>query len=648
MAWDFETEPEYQKLGLGRRVRARGGRAARPAWPHLAVHAARTTRRARSSTRSRSRCATRAVGHAPRSRARRPGLRPAQARAAQRDPRPVAVGADRLRLPGPRHRQRRDHRPLRHAGAEGALPAPAARRRDLLLLLDDRAAGAAPTRRMFTTRAVQDGDEWVINGWKFFSSNARTASFLIVMAVTEPGRQPVPGHVDVPGADRHPGRRTSCATSAWPASPSEGSHALIHYEDVRVPADGAARRRGPGVRHRPDPPRRRPHPPRHAHDRPGPQGARHDVRAGAQPRDAGQSLADKQFVQGYIADSYAQLIQFRLFVLYTAWEIDKYNDYRKVRKDIAAVKVLMPSVLHDIAWRAMQVHGALGVSNEMPFIGDDPRRQRRSGLADGPTEVHKVTVARQVLRDYQASDDLWPTEHIPEARSGAGRSSPSTSSTRWGTCDRRTRTARRRGWTTPGSPGKGEPLDARFLSGGTQNEIYEIRRGDLHVRHAHPARPPRPPDRDDGILREWRIIEALDGTDVPHTRGRRRVHRPVGARPDLLPDGLRRRLVADGPARTAVAGAVRHRPRAPGRASPTSWSRASRCCPRSTGRRRAWTTSAGPTASTSARSTAGPRSSSASRAASCRASTRRRRGCARTGRSTSSPGSCTATTSSPT
>ncbi len=76
---------------------------------------------------------------------------------------------------------------------------------------------------------------------------------------------------------------------------------------------------------------------------------------------AGSKLSDKQFVQGYIADSYAQLKQFRLFVLYTAWEIDKYNDYQKVRKDIAAIKVLMPGVLHDIAQRALQVHwGASG------------------------------------------------------------------------------------------------------------------------------------------------------------------------------------------------------------------------------------------------------------------------------------------------
>ena len=89
----------------------------------------------------------------------------------------------------------------------------------------------------------------------------------------------------------------------------------------------------------------------------------------------GSLLADKQFVQGYIADSYAQLIQFRLFVLYTAWEIDKYNDYKRVRKDIATAKVVMPTVLHDIAWRAMQVHGALGHHQRDAVHGDGARRR---------------------------------------------------------------------------------------------------------------------------------------------------------------------------------------------------------------------------------------------------------------------------------
>jgi acyl-CoA dehydrogenase len=127
---------------------------------------------------------------------------------------------------------------------------------------------------------------------------------------------------------------------------------------------------------------------------------------------AGSLLAQKQFVQGYIADSYAQLAQFRLFVLFTAWEIDKYSDYKRVRKDIATAKVIMPTVLHDIAWRAMQVHGALGTTNEMPFFGMI-HAAGVMGLADGPTEVHKVTVARQVLRDYSGTDGMWPTGWIP-------------------------------------------------------------------------------------------------------------------------------------------------------------------------------------------------------------------------------------------
>jgi acyl-CoA dehydrogenase len=82
------------------------------------------------------------------------------------------------------------------------------------------------------------------------------------------------------------------------------------------------------------------------------------------------------------------------------------------------VKVVMPSVLHDIAWRAMQVHGALGVTNEMPFLGM-VTGAAVMGLADGPTEVHKTTVARQVLRDYQPTEGTWPTEWIPGKREAA-------------------------------------------------------------------------------------------------------------------------------------------------------------------------------------------------------------------------------------
>jgi acyl-CoA dehydrogenase len=276
--------------------------------------------------------------------------------------------------------------------------------------------GSDPT--MFTTRAVKDGDEWVINGWKFFSSNARTSSFLIVMAVTNPDVSAYQGMsmflvpTDTLGVNIV--RNVGLAGEAE----DEGSHALIHYEDARVPAEALLGGEGQAFAI--------------AQTRLGGGRIHHAMRTVGHAKKAldmmceralsretqGELLAKKQFVQGYIADSYAQLAQFRLFVLYTAWTIDKYNDYRKVRKDIAAVKVLMPGVLHDIAWRALQVHGALGASNEMPFarmmLGASVL-----GLADGPTEVHKVTVAKQVLRDYRPSDDLWPTEHLPKKRAAA-------------------------------------------------------------------------------------------------------------------------------------------------------------------------------------------------------------------------------------
>jgi acyl-CoA dehydrogenase len=276
--------------------------------------------------------------------------------------------------------------------------------------------GADPT--MFETRAVRDGDEWVINGWKFFSSNAKTAAFLIVMAVTNPDISPYKGMsmflvpTDTPGINIV--RNIGLGGEPF----GEGSHALIHYEDVHVPGDALLGGEGQAFAI--------------AQTRLGGGRIHHAMRTIGMAKQAldmmceralsretqGSILADKQFVQGYIADSYAQLMQFRLFVLYTAWSIDKHNDYRKVRKDIAAVKVLMPDVLHDIAQRALQVHGALGVSNEMPF-----NRMILAasvlGLADGPTEVHKVTVARQVLRDYRPSDDLWPTQHLPKRLAAA-------------------------------------------------------------------------------------------------------------------------------------------------------------------------------------------------------------------------------------
>ncbi|NKQ51527.1 acyl-CoA dehydrogenase [Amycolatopsis sp. K13G38] len=277
-------------------------------------------------------------------------------------------------------------------------------------------AGADPTR--FTTRAVRDGDGWVINGWKFFSSNAKTASFLIVMAVTNTEVSPYQGMSMFLVPTGTPGVNIVRDVGLYGDAPGQGSHALIHYEDVRVPHDAllggegqafavAQTRLGGGRIH-------------HAMRTIGLANKALDMlcERALSRETQGSRLADKQFVQGYIADSYAQLVQFRLFVLYTAWEIDKYNDYKKVRKDIATAKIVMPTVLHDIAWRAMQVHGALGVTDEMPFFRM-VHGAAVMGLADGPTEVHKVTVAKQVLREHAPTDDVWPTQWLPRKREAA-------------------------------------------------------------------------------------------------------------------------------------------------------------------------------------------------------------------------------------
>jgi acyl-CoA dehydrogenase len=270
--------------------------------------------------------------------------------------------------------------------------------------------GADP--KVFTTRAVRDGDEWVINGWKFFSSNARWASFLIVMTVTDP---------DVPiykGASMFivpagtPGLNIVRNIGLGDEPLNEGSHGLVHYDDVRVPAENLLGGEGQAFAV--------------AQTRLGGGRIHHAMRTVGQVQRCldmmceralsrstqGGLLAEKQMVQGYIADTYAELMQFKLFVLYVAWRIDALQDYAAVRHDIAAVKVLTPKVLHDAVQRAIQVHGALGISNELP-LASLWRAAAAQGLIDGPTEVHRVAVARQLLKRYQPVEGRWPSEWIP-------------------------------------------------------------------------------------------------------------------------------------------------------------------------------------------------------------------------------------------
>ncbi|PZQ01494.1 MAG: acyl-CoA dehydrogenase [Variovorax paradoxus] len=274
--------------------------------------------------------------------------------------------------------------------------------------------GADP--KVFKTRAVQDGGDWVITGEKWFASNARYAEFFIVMVVTDPDAPPyqqmsmfiVPK--DAPGLTIQ--RNVGLADEPVP------THGYLQFDGVRVPASDMLGQPGEAFAV--------------AQTRLGGGRIHHAMRTIGQAKKAfdqlceralsrttqGELLADKQMVQEKIADSWCQLEQFRLLVLRTAWRIDKYKDYMKVRKDISAVKALMPKVLHDIAERALHIHGSLGASLEMPYT-DQLVLSYHMGLADGPTEVHKVTVARQVLREYQACPDLFPAYHRPRAKAAA-------------------------------------------------------------------------------------------------------------------------------------------------------------------------------------------------------------------------------------
>ena len=276
--------------------------------------------------------------------------------------------------------------------------------------------GSDPTG--FVTRAELDGDEWVINGEKWFSSHANFASFLVLLAVTEPDEERhrrmsmfiVPR--DTPGVD------IQRNVGLYGHQKGHGTHSYIRYTDARIPADHLLGGRGEGFNV--------------AQTRLGGGRIHHAMRTVGLVKTAldqmceralsrvtqGETLARKQLVQAMIADSWIQLEQFRLLVLRTAWRIDKWNDYQRVRADISAVKAAMPQVLHDIASRAVQIHGSLGVTDEMPFA-EMVLESFHMGLADGATEVHKVTLARQILKGYSGTDDLFPTRHLPRLQAEA-------------------------------------------------------------------------------------------------------------------------------------------------------------------------------------------------------------------------------------
>lgn len=279
-------------------------------------------------------------------------------------------------------------------------------------------AGSDPAE--FTCTATRDGDEWVINGEKWFASHARFSEFLLVMVVTNTDRPIHEGASIILVEKDTPGMEIIRNSAVGPyVEQGDGVHAYIRFSNCRVPSDNLLGEEGKGFLV--------------AQTRLGGGRIHHAMRSVGKLKKAmdmmceralsrstkGELLSQKQFTQEKIADSYTQILQYRLHVLYTAWLIDKYKEYnREVRKEIAAIKAATPRVTQEVVYRAMHLHGSLGMSDEIPLMymwADIPEL----GVVDGPTEVHKVTVARTVLRDHEASPDLFPTYHTPTLRAKA-------------------------------------------------------------------------------------------------------------------------------------------------------------------------------------------------------------------------------------
>ncbi|MDT0202625.1 acyl-CoA dehydrogenase family protein [Nocardioides sp. AE5] len=259
----------------------------------------------------------------------------------------------------------------------------------------------------FETSAVQDGDDWVINGEKWFASEADVAGFIIMMVVTDPEASSPYERASMFIIDRGTPGVENIRNYGFYGEP-EDTHAHLRLRDVRVPATQMLGRRGQAFAI--------------AQTRLGGGRMHHAMRTLAQATTAfemlcervvsrstkGEVLAHKQMVQEKIADLWVQLRQFRLLVLETAWLADQGNDWKALRLNVSAVKTVMPRVLNDVASTALHLHGSLGITHDVPFA-EWVINSFHVGLADGPTEVHKVVVAREVLKDVQEETNMFPS-----------------------------------------------------------------------------------------------------------------------------------------------------------------------------------------------------------------------------------------------
>ncbi|HVY86781.1 MAG TPA: acyl-CoA dehydrogenase family protein [Caulobacterales bacterium] len=281
--------------------------------------------------------------------------------------------------------------------------------------------GADPT--LFTCRATQDGDDWIIDGEKWYSSHANFCDFLIVMAVSDPQAPPYEraSMFIVPATT--PGIEFVRETGVFTETPdAKGGHPYLRYNKVRVPNSAMLGPRGKGFMV--------------AQSRLGGGRIHHAMRTiglvqkcldmmgeRSQSRVLRQGPLSKiQGVQYDIADTWIALQQFRLHVLYVSWLVDQGRE-DELRLAISGLKVATANIAKDVVWRAMHLHGSLGVSNEMPFA-HMLMTAAMLGLADGPTEVHRSVVGRLVARQYKAAEGPNPTEHLPTRRAQALKRHP--------------------------------------------------------------------------------------------------------------------------------------------------------------------------------------------------------------------------------
>jgi acyl-CoA dehydrogenase len=273
--------------------------------------------------------------------------------------------------------------------------------RSFFSMTEPEVPGSDPTT--LRTRAVRDGDDWVIDGHKWFSSSAEGAAFGIVMAVTDPDAGPharatqiiVPA--DTPGVEIvKPIVVMGHAGKGW------STHCEVRYTNVRVPvsntlgAEGtgfliAQKRLGPGRIH-------------HVMRWLGQMQRAFDLMCeySLQRQTSTGPLSDKQTIQNWIADSYAEIQACRFMTLDAAHKIDAGDE---ARVEVSAIKFYAAKVLNDVIDRAVQVHGARGLTDETPLAGM-LMNARTGRIYDGPDEVHRQVVAKRILKAF-ANGDGW-------------------------------------------------------------------------------------------------------------------------------------------------------------------------------------------------------------------------------------------------